>query len=79
VLINVLRDVAGVTAGQAAAYDVIVHAALFLPVVVLGTLVLWRSHMTFGQVTQVSSATPEAGALPGHIANAQQTASSTTP
>ncbi len=46
VLINVLRDVSGVAAGQAAAYDVVVHAALFLPVVVVGTLVLWRSHVT---------------------------------
>jgi uncharacterized protein (TIRG00374 family) len=51
VLINVLHDVAGVAAGQAAAYDVVVHAALFLPVVVLGTLVLWRSHVTFDQIT----------------------------
>jgi glycosyltransferase 2 family protein len=51
VLINVLRDVAGIAAGQAAAYDVVVHAALFLPVVVVGTLVLWRSHVTFDQIT----------------------------
>src|SRR5437588_6010548 len=51
VLINVLRDVAGVAAGQAAAYDVVVHAALFLPVVVVGTLVLWRSHVTVDQFT----------------------------
>jgi uncharacterized protein (TIRG00374 family) len=51
VLINVLRDVTGVAAGQAAAYDVVVHAALFLPVVVVGTLVLWRSHVTFDQIT----------------------------
>jgi uncharacterized protein (TIRG00374 family) len=51
VLINVLRDVAGIAAGQAAAYDVVVHAALFLPVVVVGTLVLWRSHVTLDQIT----------------------------
>jgi len=51
VLINVLRDVAGVSAGQAAAYDVVVHTALFLPVVVVGTLVLWRSHMSLDQIT----------------------------
>jgi uncharacterized protein (TIRG00374 family) len=51
VLINVLRDVSGVAAGQAAAYDVVVHAALFLPVVIVGTLVLWRSHVTFDQIT----------------------------
>ena len=51
VLINVLRDVAGIAAGQAAAYDVVVHAALFLPVVVVGTLVLWRSHVSIDQIT----------------------------
>jgi uncharacterized protein (TIRG00374 family) len=51
VLINVLRDAAGVAAGQAAAYDVIVHASLFLPVVLVGTLVLWRSHMSLDQIT----------------------------
>jgi uncharacterized protein (TIRG00374 family) len=51
VLIGVLRDVAGISAGQAAAYDVVVHVALFLPVVVVGMLVLWRSHVTFDQIT----------------------------
>jgi uncharacterized protein (TIRG00374 family) len=51
VLIKVLGDVAGIPAGPAAAYDLVVHATLFLPVVVLGTLVLWRSHMTFTQIT----------------------------
>jgi glycosyltransferase 2 family protein len=56
VLINVLRDSAGIAAGQAAAYDVVVHAALFVPVVVVGTLVLWRSHMTFDQITHAPPA-----------------------
>jgi glycosyltransferase 2 family protein len=54
VLINVLHDVAGVAAGQAAAYDVVVHAALFLPVVIVGTLVLWRSHVTIDQITHTA-------------------------
>jgi uncharacterized protein (TIRG00374 family) len=56
VLINVLRDVAGIAAGQAAAYDVVVHTALFLPVVLVGTLVLWRSHVTFDQITHAPPA-----------------------
>ena len=38
-------------AGVAGAYDIIVHATLFLPVVVVGTLVLWRSRISFGQIT----------------------------
>lgn len=51
VLIKVLQDVAGIASGTAAAYDLVVHATLFLPVVILGTLLLWRSHMTFRQIT----------------------------
>jgi len=44
------------TTATAATYDVVVHyAILILPVVVVGMLVLWRSHMTFGQITH----TPE--------------------
>ena len=56
-----LRDSAGIAAGQAAAYDVVVHTALFLPVVVVGTLVLWRSHMTFDQITHAPPAVAEGG------------------
>jgi uncharacterized protein (TIRG00374 family) len=51
VVIKVLGDAAGVGAVQALAYDIAVHATLFLPVVAVGTLVLWLSHMTFGQIT----------------------------
>ena len=54
VLINVLSDVSGVAAGAAAAYDVVVHATLFLPVVVVGTLVLWRSHVSIDQITHAA-------------------------
>ena len=43
---------AAVAPGPAAAYDVVVHyVTLILPVVIVGTLVLWRSHMTFEQIT----------------------------
>lgn len=51
VLIRVLQDVTGVTTGQAAAYDVIVHVLLFVPVVLVGVVVLSRSHVSFGQIT----------------------------
>jgi hypothetical protein len=34
-----------------------VHATLFLPVVVVGTLVLWRSHMSFTQITHAPDRT----------------------
>jgi uncharacterized protein (TIRG00374 family) len=64
VLIGVLRDVAGIATGQAAAYDVVVHATLFLPVVVVGTLVLWRSHVSLDQITHAPDR-PTAAAAAG--------------
>jgi uncharacterized protein (TIRG00374 family) len=49
---QVLQDVAGVAAVPATAYVLVVHyVTLIFPVVVVGTLVLWRSHMSFGQIT----------------------------
>ncbi len=50
-LTRAVQDALNISAGLAGAYDIIVHATLFLPVVIVGTLVLWRSHITFGQVT----------------------------
>jgi glycosyltransferase 2 family protein len=60
-LIKVLTDSAGVAIdpGLAGAYALVVHATLFLPVIILGTLVLWRSHMSFGQITHAADGTPE--------------------
>jgi glycosyltransferase 2 family protein len=58
-LIGVLQDVAGVDNVKAYAYDLVVHyATLYIPVVAVGTLVLWRSHMTFKQITQAAERTP---------------------
>ncbi|HET6316339.1 MAG TPA: lysylphosphatidylglycerol synthase transmembrane domain-containing protein [Chloroflexota bacterium] len=58
-LITVVRDTAGIAAAPATAYAIVVHATLFLPVVLLGTLMLWRSHMTFEQITHApDSASP---------------------
>ncbi|MBV9597444.1 MAG: flippase-like domain-containing protein [Chloroflexi bacterium] len=50
-LTRTAQDVLNISAGLAGAYDIVVHATLFLPVVVVGTLVLWRSRITFDQVT----------------------------
>jgi uncharacterized membrane protein YbhN (UPF0104 family) len=57
-LIKVLTDSAGVPPDPAVAgaYALVVHATLFLPVIILGTLVLWRSHMTFRQITHADDA-----------------------
>jgi hypothetical protein len=31
---------------------------LLVPVTIVGTLVLWRSHVTFGQITHASAPVP---------------------
>jgi uncharacterized protein (TIRG00374 family) len=58
-LITVLSDTAGIALAPATAYAIVVHATLFLPVVLLGTLLLWRSNMTFEQITHRPAAVPE--------------------
>jgi hypothetical protein len=52
VLVKVLLDVAGPSASpeQAAAYAVVAHATLFVPVVLVGAVILWRANITLGQV-----------------------------
>ncbi|HEV7666613.1 MAG TPA: lysylphosphatidylglycerol synthase transmembrane domain-containing protein, partial [Chloroflexota bacterium] len=50
-LIKVLQDTAAIATSQALAYDVVVHVTLFLPVVIVGMLVLWRAHVSFDQIT----------------------------
>jgi uncharacterized protein (TIRG00374 family) len=55
-LTRAAQDALNISAGLAGAYDIIVHATLFLPVVLVGTLVLWRSRITFGQVTHSPAA-----------------------
>ena len=60
-LIKVLTDSAGVAIDPAlaGAYALVVHATLFLPVIILGTLVLWRSHMSFRQITHAADEPPQ--------------------
>jgi hypothetical protein len=40
---------------MATAYDFAVHMTLLVPVTIVGALVLWRSHVTFGQITHASA------------------------
>jgi uncharacterized protein (TIRG00374 family) len=61
-VIRVLADTAGIPDAPATAYAILVHATLFLPVVVLGTLVLWRSHMSFDQITHAPDRTAASAA-----------------
>jgi uncharacterized membrane protein YbhN (UPF0104 family) len=52
-LVKVLADTAGLSADRATAYTVVVHATLFIPVTVVGLLILWRAHISFGQLTRL--------------------------
>jgi uncharacterized protein (TIRG00374 family) len=61
-LITVLQDVVNVAAFRATAYDFAVHMTLLVPVTVVGTLVLWRAHVTFGQITHAAAPVSELGA-----------------
>ncbi len=45
-LTRVLQDTAGVPLAAALAYAVVVHATLFVPVVIAGAVVLWRSRVS---------------------------------
>jgi uncharacterized membrane protein YbhN (UPF0104 family) len=56
---RVAQDALGMSPGVAGAYDILVRAALFLPVVIVGTLVLWRSHVTFDQIRHIPDAVSE--------------------
>ena len=49
----------GIADVQATAYDLAVHMTLIVPVVVLGMMVLWRSHLTFGQITHAAEPVAE--------------------
>jgi uncharacterized membrane protein YbhN (UPF0104 family) len=52
-LVKVLADTGGLSAEGAAAYTLVVHATLFIPVTVLGLAILWRANVSFGQVTRL--------------------------
>lgn len=58
-LTRVAQDALNVSAGLAGVYDIVVHATLFLPVVIVGTLMLWRSRITFDQVTHTPAPVPD--------------------
>jgi uncharacterized membrane protein YbhN (UPF0104 family) len=63
-LTKVAQDALNISTGLAGAYDILVHATLFLPVVVVGTLMLWRSRLTFDQVTHAPAPVPRYSNLP---------------
>jgi len=57
----------GIAAVQATAYDFAVHMTLLVPVVVVGILVLWRSHVSFDQITHAAPSVTEITTPPAVI------------
>jgi len=62
-LVKVVVDLLGISTERATAYALLVHATLFLPVVFLGLLILWRADISVRQVTQRAA---RRGATLGH-------------
>lgn len=54
VLVKVLSETAALPADLATAYALVVHAALFFPVTLVGAFLLWRARLSFGQVARLS-------------------------
>jgi glycosyltransferase 2 family protein len=63
VIVKVLTDSIGVTTDLAVAYAVVVHATLFVPVVALGSIILWRANLSLGSVARRAPAAAEAQVL----------------
>ncbi len=49
----------GTTAAMSAAYALVLHALLLVPVVVAGLLLLWRQHLGIGALVHAQQAVPE--------------------
>ncbi len=57
-VIKVLADVLGTNITDATAYAIVVHATLFIPVVVAGLLFSWRRNISLQQVTRQGASVP---------------------
>jgi uncharacterized protein (TIRG00374 family) len=55
-VVKVLMDTAGITTERAAAYALVVHGALFIPVILVGIVMLWRSQLSVGQLVGAKTA-----------------------
>lgn len=59
-LVRVLMDISTLPTELATAYALLVHLVLFLPVTVLGTVLLWRDQLSLGQLSHVAPPPPVA-------------------
>ncbi|MBV9132080.1 MAG: flippase-like domain-containing protein [Chloroflexi bacterium] len=55
-VVKVVMDSGGVSTEQAAAYALVVHGTLFIPVIVMGIVMLWRSRLSLGQILSTRTA-----------------------
>jgi uncharacterized protein (TIRG00374 family) len=55
-VVKVVMDSGGVSTEQAAAYALVVHGTLFIPVIVMGIVMLWRSRLSMGQLLATRTA-----------------------
>lgn len=68
-LVRVLVDTASLSLELATAYTLLVHATLYLPVVLLGIGILWRRHLNLGQLAEDSAAQSEMDSDPAQSAS----------
>lgn len=59
-LVRVLMDISSIPTDLATAYAVLVHLVLFVPVTLLGVILLWRDQLSLGQLSHVAPPPPEA-------------------
>jgi uncharacterized protein (TIRG00374 family) len=75
VVMNVVMDFLDVSLDTAAAYAVVVHTIVVVPMVVLGALVLWRANLSVGHVISNSVRTRRSAAQAATIASTVNTTS----
>lgn len=62
-VIKLLMDLQGISLANAAAYALVVHAVIVVPVVALGGLVMWRSDVSLSQIIGRSLRWPRAATV----------------
>jgi uncharacterized protein (TIRG00374 family) len=77
-LIKLLVDLQGVKLESAAAYALVVHTVLVVPIVLLAAVVLWRANLSFGQVMGIGLPARRAATAPGTASAAASAAVSTS-
>src|SRR5262249_18168710 len=67
-LINLLQDIQGASLENAAAYALLVHSAVVLPIVLLGLAFVWRANLSVRHLFSASGPAITQGE-PDHLAS----------